>query len=131
MMGCRIRIHIEHRADGRRVDDGHRPALAVDERVVDADPRRRAHLGQLVQVVRQLRAEAAEAEVVHADDEVAAELLAEDLADGVGLIDAASTEMPATRATPTTSAAAVRAVRLGLRMAFSVAMRAGHPLEPR
>ena len=77
-------VEVEHRADGRRVDDGHRPALAVDERVVDADPRGGAHLRQLVEVVRQLRAEAAEAEVVHADDEVAAELLAEDLADRVG-----------------------------------------------
>ena len=43
------------------------------------------------------------------------------------LIDAASTEMPATRATPTMSAAAVRAVRFGLRMAFSCASRPAMP----
>ena len=47
------------------------------------------------------------------------------------LIDAASTEMPATRATPIISAAAVRAVRFGLRMAFSWAMPTGDAAELR
>ena len=46
------------------------------------------------------------------------------------LIDAANTVMAATRATPTMSAAAVRAVRLGLRMAFCRASAPGHAAEP-
>ena len=71
---------VEHGTGRRRVDHGDGLALAVDRGVVDADARGRADLGHLVEVVGQLRAQAAEAEVVHADHEVAVELLAEDLA---------------------------------------------------
>ena len=63
------------------------------EGVVDADAGGGVHLRQLVEVVGQLRAQAPEAEVVHADDEVAAELVAEDLPDE-SLIDEASTDTP-------------------------------------
>ena len=45
-------------------------------------------------------------------------------------MDVASTDTPVTSATPTTSAAAVRAVRLGLRAAFSVAIVPVIPLMP-